>query len=67
MVKPVLELYDWEYCENNLCNSGEGVCDNDDECSGDLVCGTDNCKKMHPYLTIDLNMDCCRMMLMMIM
>ena len=55
------ELYDWVYCENNLCNYGEGDCDSDDECSGNLVCGTDNCKTMHPYLATDPNKDCCRM------
>ena len=25
------------------CGVGEGDCDNDDDCSGDLKCGTDNC------------------------
>lgn len=25
------------------CNIHDGDCDNDDECIGDLVCGTNNC------------------------
>ena len=34
----------WSCCSSsNQCNIGEGDCDNDSECSGNLVCGTDNC------------------------
>ena len=25
------------------CSFGKGDCDNSDECSGDLICGNDNC------------------------
>ena len=25
------------------CGEGDGDCDNDSHCEGDLVCGTDNC------------------------
>ena len=35
------------------CNLGEGHCDSDDECAGNLVCGQDNCGAG------DYNMDCC--------
>ena len=35
------------------CNLGEGGCDSDDECAGNLVCGTDNCAAGNSYL------DCC--------
>ena len=37
---------------DNPCGEGDGDCDNDSECSGDLVCGTDNC----PWGDND---DCC--------
>ncbi len=29
--------------EDNQCGIGEGDCDSDDDCLGDLVCGDDNC------------------------
>ena len=35
----------------NPCKEGDGDCDNDTECMGDLVCGVDNCKWGHG--------DCC--------
>ena len=35
------------------CGEGQGDCDHDDQCAGDLVCGTDNCAAGHR------NMDCC--------
>ncbi len=28
------------------CGLGDGDCDGDEECRGDLVCGTDNCPTM---------------------
>ena len=36
----------WDYscCTSaNPCGLGQGDCDNDYECAGDLKCGTDNC------------------------
>ena len=34
----------WSCCSSsNQCSIGEGDCDDDSECSGNLVCGTDNC------------------------
>ena len=45
---------DWGCCtSSNPCGLGEGDCDNDDQCAGDLVCGTDNCAAGAWY------MDCC--------
>ena len=35
------------------CGLGEGDCDDDEDCSGDLVCGTDNCAAGRATL------DCC--------
>ena len=31
---------------NEPCGLGEGDCDTDDECAGDLVCGENNCLRM---------------------
>ena len=34
----------WSCCSlSKLCGIAEGHCDNDDECSGHLSCGTKNC------------------------
>ena len=41
--------------EENPCSEGDGDCDDDDECSGDLVCGSNNCGG-HPFESHD---DCC--------
>jgi len=35
---------DWNFCKGRACSEGQGDCDGDDECSGSLVCGTDNCR-----------------------
>ena len=37
---------------------GHGDCDNDSECSGDLVCGTDNCQDFNPVA--QRTADCCK-------
>ena len=46
----------WTCCTiDSKCEEGEGDCDNNSECIGDLVCGTDNCLgSEHPQLG-----DCC--------
>ena len=45
---------DYQCCTTtNPCVFGEGDCDSDDECDGNLVCGTDNCGAGNS------NMDCC--------
>ena len=41
----------------NPCNEGEGDCDDDSECNGDLVCGSNNCAKS---LFPSEGTDCCR-------
>merc|ERR1711939_214497 len=39
------------------CGDGEGDCDTDDDCIGDLRCGTDNCDRgRFPFDSTD---DCC--------
>ena len=40
---------------DKLCGVGEGDCDTDDDCSGDLKCGTDNCGTGFPS-----EFDCCQ-------
>ena len=39
---------------SNQCGPNQGDCDSDSECSGSLVCGTDNCKAPFPS-----DADCC--------
>ena len=38
----------------NPCGVAEGHCDNDDECLGHNLCGTDNCVTTFPFGT-----NCC--------
>ena len=38
------------------CGEGEGDCDNDNECLGNLLCGTDNCDQS---LGFGPSYDCC--------
>ena len=40
----------------NPCGKGEGDCDEDNQCLGDLVCGTDNCGSQFPVY----GADCCK-------
>ncbi len=49
---------DSDYCctEESPCDVGEGDCDDDDECRGDLVCGEDNCGSDTNFLP---GHDCC--------
>ena len=50
--------FDWNYCSPlHQCGAGEGDCDSDDECSGDLLCGRDNCKDFGD--NEDSTKDCC--------
>ena len=47
--------HDWSCCTvENPCGIGEGDCDNDNQCIGYLVCGTDNCGSEFAS-----QMDCC--------
>ena len=37
--------YEWDCCSiEQPCLAGDGDCDSDDECIGDLICGENNCK-----------------------
>ena len=44
--------------KENPCELGGGDCDDDSECSGDLVCGYNNCRDFHP--TAGPTHDCCK-------
>ena len=46
----------WGSCcqANKRCGVAEGDCDSDDDCAGNLLCGTDNC--LSPFSS---NGDCC--------
>ena len=45
----------WSCCSSsNPCGIFEGDCDGDEECAGNLACGTDNCPDFFPVLA-----DCC--------
>ena len=39
---------------SNQCDRNQGDCDSDSECSGDLICGSNNCKSPFP-----IDADCC--------
>ena len=46
----------WGCCSSsNPCGADEGDCDNDNDCSGNLICGVNNCvgSQFHPAA------DCC--------
>ena len=46
----------WSSCcsSSNPCGVAEGHCNNDDECQGHLLCGTNNC--LSPFTS---SADCC--------
>merc|ERR1712180_62232 len=49
-------------CKNGICRAGEGDCDRDSDCHGDLVCGKDNCKSggwWGDRSSFDATDDCC--------
>eukprot|EP00092_Neocalanus_flemingeri_P056518 GFUD01067022.1.p1 GENE.GFUD01067022.1~~GFUD01067022.1.p1 ORF type:complete len:119 (+),score=8.74 GFUD01067022.1:67-423(+) len=50
-----------EGSEGRVCYLGCGDCDDDSDCKGDLVCGMDNCREMHPngWREYDITDDCC--------
>ena len=43
--------------EESKCVEGEGDCDSDDGCAGDLVCGSNNCLQYFPWASP--SDDCC--------
>lgn len=52
--------YDKECCSvNEPCGYGEGDCDVDDECAGELVCGKNNCLRLGT--TFKKGSDCCEL------
>ena len=54
------ENYDVDCCSADIpCGLGEGDCDTDDECAGDLVCGTNNCINEGTDFTPQA--DCCEL------
>ena len=42
-------------CDRKLCDLGEGDCDEDNQCTGNLICGQDNCIGVG----FDKTDDCC--------
>ena len=48
----------WFFCNGrHICDLGEGDCNHNDHCRGDLICGKDNCRDFHPEALG--GMDCC--------
>ena len=43
---------------DNTCREGEGDCDKNEDCDGDLICGTNNCRKWNP--AAPATHDCCQ-------
>ena len=54
-------LGDWARCctEVNPCIEGDGDCDNDDQCVGDLRCGQNNCGLNGTLGHFEAGSDCC--------
>merc|ERR1719397_715090 len=49
---------DWAFCsKSSPCSEGQGDCDRDNHCQGNLVCGKDNCRDWHP--NAEKRADCC--------
>ena len=48
----------WNFCRLWLCQEGEGDCDRDSECEGDLICAYEMCPFTR-QLTNGPNVDCC--------
>lgn len=38
------------YCDHHVCGLGDGDCDYDHQCEGQLVCGNNNCARFHPHI-----------------
>ena len=54
------DKFSWDCCTpESPCHEGEGDCDNDDDCSGDLVCGQNNCPQGFPARFSRHAPDCC--------
>ena len=50
----------WDFClpDNWLCQEGEGDCDSDDQCEGDLICAFEMCPNTKQSRT-GPDVDCC--------
>jgi len=44
--------------KDHPCQLGGGDCDQDEECAGDLVCGTNNCLQFNIFASYYA--DCCK-------
>ena len=50
----------WACCDlENQCGFGEGDCDSNYQCEGNLECGIDNCQAMNSTKAFSINADCC--------
>ena len=57
-----LPVTDWGCCSStNQCDIGEGDCDNDNDCTGNLGCGDNNCRRDYSVNGSDWHntADCC--------
>merc|ERR1719312_1499377 len=45
--------------EGAKCTEGQGDCDSDEGCAGDLVCGNNNCRDYWSINSADPRDDCC--------
>jgi len=48
---------DWSFCKGS-CTLGQGDCDTDTDCHGNLVCGDDNCRQFNSHA--HRYADCCK-------
>lgn len=46
----ICSFYDENYCKKFNCLEGDGDCDSDEECAGDLLCGSNNGAAFHTGL-----------------
>jgi len=52
---------DWNFCsKSDPCSKGQGDCDYDNDCQGELICGENNCKDIHGNDAASLA-DCCHL------
>ncbi len=48
-------LGDWDFCDDGHCLTGEGDCDADVHCQGELICGENN----GPRFSLKISLDVC--------
>ena len=55
------EKFSWDCCTaESPCYAGEGDCDQDDQCAGELVCGKRNCPDTFKARAFGRRPDCCQ-------